>query len=343
MEREKSLPPNQRLAAQGKWPLVGEKAARPLTGGEPWRISVEGLVATPQTWTLEEVKEMPRVERVVDIHCVTRWSKLGARFSGVPLKLLLDKCSSLPSARYLSFVARSTRSHSTSLPLEDALSLDALVALEYEGEPLEEEHGGPVRVIVPGRYFYKSVKWLERIEVLAEDRLGYWEKEAGYHNEADPWLEQRYIAPSVDRRTLFEALASKDFRGKDFLSLDAKGLELAGLNAQAALLRNADFRGVNLERARFQSANLSNAHFEGARLRSASFAGADVEGADFRRADLRGADFTGASMFGTTFCDEPDASSPALIDHTTTIDEESISKLLPPQQAFVRAALRPKS
>jgi DMSO/TMAO reductase YedYZ molybdopterin-dependent catalytic subunit len=338
-EREKTLPPNQRLAAPGRWPTVGEKQPKPLPHGEPWRVSVGGLVASPRTWTLDEIRAMQRVELVVDIHCVTRWSKPGAHFSGVPLGRLLDECRPLPEARFLSFVARSQRNHSTSLPLEYALRSGALVALEYEGEPLEEEHGGPVRLVVPGRYFYKSLKWLERVEVVAEDRLGYWEKEAGYHNEADPWREQRYIASSVDRKTLGEALSTKDFSGKDFLSLDATGLELAGLNAERALLRNADFRGVNLERARFDHANLSNAHFEGARLCRASFVGADVEGADFRRADLRGADFTGASMFGTTFCDEPDFSSPAIIDNTTIMDEESVSKLLPRQQAHVRRAL----
>jgi DMSO/TMAO reductase YedYZ molybdopterin-dependent catalytic subunit len=337
--REGELPPNQRLAAPGRWPVVGEKRPQPLPGGEPWRVSVVGLVAAPRTWTLDEIEAMPQVEQIVDIHCVTRWSKPGARFSGVPLARLLGACRPLPAARFLSFVARSERNHSTSLPLEDALRLGALVALRFDGAPLEEEHGGPVRMVVPGRYFYKSVKWLERVELLAEDRPGYWEREAGYHNGADPWLEQRYIAPGADRVALGEAVSARDFSGKDFLSIDATGLDLAGLNAEGALLRNADFRGVNLEGARFDRANLSNAHFEGAVLRRATFVGADLEGADFRGADLRGADLTDASTFGTTFCDEPDFSSPALIDRTTTFGEGAIGKLLPPQQEFVRRAL----
>ena len=310
-----------------------------MASGEPWRVSVAGLVAAPATWTLDEIAGMPQSEQTIDIHCVTRWSKPGASFSGVPLARLLELCRTLPEARYLSFVARSERGHSTSLPLADALSLGALVALRFEGAPLEQEHGGPVRVIVPGRYFYKSVKWLERIDVLARDRLGYWEREAGYHNGADPWLEQRYIAPNVDRVTLSEALSQRDFSGKDFLSIDASGLDLAGLKAEGALLRNANFRGANLEGANFERANLSNAYFEGASLRGASFVGADIEGADFRASDLRGANFTAASTFGTTYCDEPDCASPALLDRTTIIDEEAIGRLLPPQQEFVRRAL----
>lgn len=341
MSEKKSLPPNQQLVAAGKWPVMGEK----LPGGsvEAWSVSVGGLVEAPTTWTLEEIVAMPRVEQVVDIHCVTRWSKPGARFSGVPLAQLLEECRPLPDARFLSFVARSEHGHSTSLPLDETLRLNALVALEYEGKPLEETHGGPVRMVVPEKYFYKSVKWLERIEVLKEDRLGRWEKEAGYHNKADPWLEQRYIVPDIDKKTLREALAKRDFTDKDFHSLDATGLDLAELNARGALLRATNFRGVNLERACFDSANLSNAHLEGSNLRSATFLNADVEGANFCGADLRGADFTGASLFGSTFCPEsgggPISAGAARIDSTTRIDREGLESLTPAQQTFVRLAL----
>eukprot|EP00959_Pyramimonas_sp_CCMP1952_P333424 6981712-Pyramimonas_sp.AAC.1 len=132
----------------------------------------------------------PRQDYVVDIHCVTRWSKIGARFSGIPLHDLLEEAGVTEDACYVSFVARSERNHSTSLPLRTLIDLQAIVAFEYEGEPLEEVHGGPVRVVVPGKYFYKSVKWLERIDVLTFDKLGYWEGDAGYHNNADPWTEE---------------------------------------------------------------------------------------------------------------------------------------------------------
>jgi DMSO/TMAO reductase YedYZ molybdopterin-dependent catalytic subunit len=342
MSEKQSLPPQQQLAAQGKWPIVGEKS--PRRSDAPWLVSVGGLVAAPKTWTLDEIAAMPRVERLIDIHCVTRWSKPCAQFGGVPLSRLLDQCQPSQEARFISFMARSEQNHSTSLALEDALRLDALVALEYEGEPLEAIHGGPIRIVVPGKYFYKSVKWLEHIELLAEDRLGYWEKEAGYHNEADPWREQRYIAPNLDKKTLKEALAKRDFAGKNFQSLDARGLDLAGLNARGALLRAANFQRINLERACFDEANLSNASLEGSDLRRATFLNADVEGANFRGADLRGADFTGASIFGATFCEEEggggaESFGPSRLDPTTRIDEAAIDALTPLQQSFVRRSL----
>lgn len=318
------LPPNQHFAAPGKWPLVGEKA--PRRSDAPWTVSVDGLVRSPRAWSIDALRAMRQVERVADIHCVTRWSKPGARFGGVELRTLIESCEPLPGARFLSFVARSERNHSTSLPLADALSLGALVALTYEGAPLEEAHGGPARIVTPGRYFYKSLKWLERIDVLAEDRLGFWEAEAGYHNEADPWKEQRYIVRDIEPKALRAALESRDFRGRDFLGLDARGRDLAGLNAAGALLRNADFRDSNLADARFDSANISNARLDGADLRGASFRGADVEGADFSGADLRGTDLAGASLFGATFTD-------ARVDAATRVRPSALEALTPEQRA----------
>ena len=339
--RETVLPPNQQLVSPLKWPVMGEKS--PTKSTAPWFVSVGGLVATPTRWSLDEINLMPRIEQIIDIHCVTRWSKLDARFSGIPLAVLLEQCSPLPQASFISFIARSEAGHSTSLPLHEALRLRALVALEYEGEPIDDMHGGPIRIVVPGKYFYKSLKWLERLELLEEDRLGRWEKEAGYHNIADPWLEQRYIVPNLDRRILHEALARRDFTGKDFHSLDATGLDLAGLKARGALLRATNFRHVNLESACFDNANLSNAHLEGSNLRNATFLEADVEGANFSGADLRGANFTGASLFGSTFVPEDVEGSRAFdrtrIDQTTLIDEVGIEALTPTQQAFVRREL----
>jgi DMSO/TMAO reductase YedYZ molybdopterin-dependent catalytic subunit len=337
---EPALPPHQQLAAPGKWPVVGERA--PARRSDPWRVAIGGLVALPRSWTLEQLRALPAVERVLDIHCVTRWTKLAVPFGGVPLRLLLEECRPLPEARFVSFVARSERNHSTSLPLADALGLDTLIALTAEGRPLEEGHGGPVRTVVPGRYFFKSVKWLERIDLLAEDRLGYWEAEAGYHNVADPWKEQRYLAANLDRREVRELLARRDFSGRDLRGIEAGGLDLTGLAARAALLRDAHFERAVLCRACFDGANLSNAHLEGADLRGATFAGGDVEGADFRGADLRGADFTGASLFGASFCPEPgddEGWGPARLDRTTRADAAALDTLLPRQQTFVREAL----
>ncbi len=333
------LPPNQQLAAPSKWPVVGEKASR--SDNAPWTLSVTGLVATPQMWTLQELLAMPQESHTIDIHCVTRWSKPAMTFTGISLRRILDLVQPLPEARFLSFVARSERGHSTSLPLKDALELGTIIAFTAEGKPLETEHGAPIRTVVPGRYFYKSLKWLETIELLAEDRLGYWESEAGYHNVADPWREDRYIAPTLDRLALQKALAARDFRGQDFRSIAAARFELPGLNAADTLLRDADFRHAVLVRACFDRANLSNAHLENADLREASLRDADLEGANLRGADLRGADLTGASLFGATFCPEPDdmeSFAPACIDHTTRLLPEALDKLTPYQQAFVQKA-----
>ena len=334
------LPPGQQLAAPGKWPLVGERLPGP---GGAWRLTVCGEVERPLEFDLAALRAMPLVRQSIDIHCVTRWSKLGMEFAGVLLDALLQRAGPRPAAQYVSFVARSPRSHSTSLPLADACRLETLVALEADGRPLEEVHGGPLRVVVPGRYFYKSLKWVERIELLAADRLGYWESEAGYHNEADPWLEQRFLAASLTRQQMAEAIASRDFSGRELRGIDARGRDMAGLVARDALLRNADFRDCRLQQAVFDGANLSNAHFEGADLRRASFAAADVEGANFAGADLRGANFAGASLVGASFGGgaSQDASSQlaAKIDRSTHFDLPSLDQLVPAEAAFVAAAI----
>jgi len=332
------LPPGQQLVAPGKWPLVGER--EPRADDSPWRVTICGAVGRPRTYSLADLRAMPQVERVIDIHCVTRWSKLGVRFSGVPLSELLRSANVETEARFVSFVARSQRGHSTSLPLADALALDTLVALDWAGRPLPAEHGGPVRTVVPGRYFYKSLKWLERIELLVEDRLGFWEATAGYHNVADPGLEQRYIAPSLTKHQVQRLIAARDFSGQDLRSIQAAGHDLADLMARGALLRDADFRRGDLRRACFDGANLSNAHFESADLREASFVGADLEGANFIAADLRGADLTGASVFGATFVTEQDGravpETGARLDEGTALDAGQLEALTPIQQEFIR-------
>ncbi len=339
----KPLPPGQQLAAPGRWPQVGERT--PRDDAAPWTVSIGGLVAKSLSFSLAELHALPQVQQSIDIHCVTRWSKMGVAFSGVPLQALLAVAAPHASARFVSFVARSSRAHSTSLVLSEAIELGALVALSGDGAPLPLEHGGPVRVVVPGRYFYKSIKWLERVELLADDRLGYWEAETGYHNVADPWREERFIAAGISRHELQKLLASRDWSGREVLGVDARGLDLAGLVARGALLRNAHFEGAQLPTAIFDGANLSNAHFAGADLRGASFRDADAEGSDFSGADLRGADFRGAALLGTTFFD-PDSlggdvmSLTARVDQTTKFDATAVAELAPPQADYLRAALR---
>ena len=328
------LPPGQQLVAPGKWPTVGERTAADWQ--TPWRIEAAGLVDNARSWSIDELRGMPQTLASVDIHCVTRWSKLGVTFRGILLSDLLAELSPTDEARFVSFVAHSTRDHSTSLPLADALELKTLIALEADGHPLPPERGGPLRVVVPGRYFYKSLKWLARLDLLAEDRLGYWEAQAGYHNRADPWREQRYVASDISKQQAANLIGSRDFSGQDLRGIDAAGRALAGLDARGALLRDADFCGALLRDARFNGANLSNARLREADLRGAVFADADVEGADFTGADLRGADLRVASLLGATFCGASEKGEEAILDATTLLNSASFADLAPAQAEFVR-------
>ena len=308
-----------------------------------------GAIENERAWSLEELRELPQVSRSTDLHCVTRWSRLGVEFTGVPLSVLFDVCRPTTPARFVSFVAHSERRHSTSLPLSVARDADVFVALEADGQPLSSEHGGPVRIVTPGRYFYKSLKWLARIELLTEDRLGYWEANAGYHNSADPWKEERFLAADLDLHTVRELMASRDFAGRDLRGVVATGMDLRGLNACGAKLRDAHFEGADLCDSCFDGVNLSGAHMERADLRRATFcadtkgAAADLEGADFRGADLRGTKFLGASLFGATFGligPDDQTSSAAVIDGTTHIDRAALTSLesTPKQLVFFKDA-----
>lgn len=338
------LPPNQVLAAKGKWPLVGER--QPRVDDSTWHIQVKGQVESPRNWSLSEFKDSFQIQdHVVDIHCVTRWSMLDATFSGIRLLDVLEFVRPKADANYVSFVARSERNHSTSLSLQDVHDLDPLIAFKHNEQPLASEHGGPVRMIVPGRYFYKSIKWLETIHLLSEDQLGYWEGESGYHNHADPWKEERYIASGLKRSEVQRLLRSKDLSSQTLLSLEAPHIQLPDLIAPQALLRNANFKQAHLPRANFQEANLSNAHFQNADLTDANFRNADVEGANFCGAILSGCDFRGASLFGATFCPEPgDAPEikPAVLSETTQIPEESWEALSDSQRVFLGSSLENK-
>ena len=336
------LPPNQQLAKGDRWPVVGETS--PRIDDAPWCIRIDGEVLAAREYKLDELACAVQVKRIVDVHCVTRWSKLRMEFTGIPLSDLIHDSSGAPiwnqNATHLSFVARSERGHSTSLPLAEVIQLEPLIALCAEGSPLETEHGGPVRMVVPGKYFYKSVKWLERIEFLNGDRLGYWESEAGYHNGADPWKEERYIAATIGKQQASRMIQERDFRGRDLLSLQASRLNLEFLNAAGALLRNADFRHSKLREANFTGANLSNAHLEFADLRGANFQGADLEGANFCGADLRGADLRQTSLFGASFSDvgrDGEVSRPSVVDTATRFDVQGQDLLTPAQRSLLEA------
>lgn len=335
---EPRLPPGQQLVAADKWPIIGERQPAPQSG--EWRLAVAGEVAGKREWSLAELQQFPVTERTLDLHCVTRWSKYDVTFRGVRLRDLLAACEVHDTARFVSFVAHSSREHSTSLPLAEALALDTLIAWEANGEPLAASHGGPLRNIVPRKYFYKSVKWLKRMDLLAEDRLGYWEAETGYHNGADPWLEERYMAPQLDRRMAARLIASRDFSGQDLRSIDARQRDLRGLNAAEALLRDAHFERCDLRDANFRRANLSNAHFGDANLQGADFTEGDLEGANLAGADLRGANLSDCSLIGASFCEpssEGGVQRPARFDAATQWNGVNLDVLTEFQREFIEA------
>ena len=159
----------------------------PRIGLHDWRFEVTGGVDEPRSWSWKEFLALPAEEVSVDIHCVTKWSKLDTRWKGVPVATLLEGVRT--SAPYV--MVHSYGGYTTNLPLADLAAGKAWVAYEYDGEPLEPEHGGPARLVVPHLYFWKSAKWVRAIELRESDALGFWEG-YGYHAYGDPWREQRY-------------------------------------------------------------------------------------------------------------------------------------------------------
>ena len=178
-----------RTKAERKLVERGLDPARPKTDLSTWDFRVFGEVEEPLALSLEEVKQLPSREVTVDIHCVTRWSRFDARFRGVHWNELAKIVKPKPSARYV--IAHAEQGFTSNLPLEALEADEALIAYEADGEPLTPDHGWPLRLMVPSRYFWKSAKWLRGLELRASDQPGFWER-YGYHNEADYWKEQRY-------------------------------------------------------------------------------------------------------------------------------------------------------
>jgi DMSO/TMAO reductase YedYZ molybdopterin-dependent catalytic subunit len=181
------LPPGQYDTGSG-WPVLTAEAT-PRIRPEDWTITVDGLVDRPTTWTWDEVRELPRSTYTGDIHCVTTWSKFDISFTGVSVDVLLDAAGPQPDAAFA--LAHASTGYTTNLPLEDLAGDKAWIVWEVDGKPLPREHGGPVRLLVPHLYFWKSAKWVSRLELLADDQPGFWERN-GYHDRGDPWREQRY-------------------------------------------------------------------------------------------------------------------------------------------------------
>jgi DMSO/TMAO reductase YedYZ molybdopterin-dependent catalytic subunit len=186
-ERDPRLPPGQ-YDVGSDFPVLTAEVTPHLVP-EAWTMTVDGLVAHPRTWTWDELHALPPSEYSGDIHCVTTWSKLATSFGGVSVDVLLDAAGPLPAATHV--YATSTTGYTTNLPLEHLRGGKAWLAWSHEGAPLPADHGGPVRLLVPHLYFWKSAKWIRRLTLLDHDEPGFWEQN-GYHELGDPWLEQRY-------------------------------------------------------------------------------------------------------------------------------------------------------
>jgi DMSO/TMAO reductase YedYZ molybdopterin-dependent catalytic subunit len=186
-QRAERLPPGQYDTGRD-WPTLTAEVT-PHLDPEKWTMTVDGVVATPRTWTWREMHALPQSTYFGDIHCVTTWSKFDTTFAGVSVDTLLEQTGPLPEAAYV--MAHCSTGYTTNLPLADVTGGKAWVVWDYDGRPLPVEHGGPVRLLVPHLYFWKSAKWVTRLELMAADRPGFWEQN-GYHDRGDPWLEQRY-------------------------------------------------------------------------------------------------------------------------------------------------------
>ena len=179
-------PPGQYLT--NDFPVLSA-GPTPRTPLDRWNLRIEGLVGSPIEWSWSEFLALPARDWVVDISCVTKWTKLDMRWRGPSVDTLLEAVDLDPRAAFV--VAWSDGGYTTNLPLGDVVNGQAFVAYEYDGKPLAPEHGGPARLVVPGRYFWKSAKWVRGLRLQTDDEPGFWES-LGYNNRGDQWREQRY-------------------------------------------------------------------------------------------------------------------------------------------------------
>jgi DMSO/TMAO reductase YedYZ molybdopterin-dependent catalytic subunit len=180
------LPAGQYLTK--KWPILTYEPT-PRFDAEKYRFKVWGAVEEPFELTWAELQTLPRVQLTSDFHCVTTWSRFDNAWEGVAIREILQRAKPKPEAKFVT--AHSFTGYTTNMPLADLDDDDVLIAFTHDGQPLEPDHGGPVRLIVPKLYAYKSAKWLSGLEFMEKDRPGFWEIR-GYHNHADPWKEERY-------------------------------------------------------------------------------------------------------------------------------------------------------
>lgn len=191
--RPDRLPPGQIVTR--KWPVLHYSQV-PRVATSDWRFEITGLVEHPLTLTWEELDRFPRRDTLCDIHCVTKWSRYDNRFGGIPVRAILEAVRPRPEATHA--LIHAAPDYTTNLPLTDLDREENLLATHHSGEPLAAEHGGPIRLLVPHLYLWKSAKWVTGFEFLPEDQPGFWEQN-GYHMRGDPWVEERYGRPDPVR------------------------------------------------------------------------------------------------------------------------------------------------
>ena len=180
------VPPGQHVVRDFPVLSAGPTPHTPL---DRWTLTIEGLVRRPATWTWDDFLQLPAQPFVVDIHCVTKWSKLDTHWTGVSIDTLFERVEPDPAVLYVTVWCDG--GYTTNLPMADLQGGQAFIAYRYADEPLPPEHGGPARLVVPHLYFWKSAKWVRGLRLVDTDTPGFWES-LGYHNYGDPWKEQRY-------------------------------------------------------------------------------------------------------------------------------------------------------
>ncbi len=184
--REQRVPKGQ--VATKRWPVL-HVGPTPAVDLATWDLRLFGAVEAEKSWTWDEFRALPGVVVAADMHCVTHWSRLDNAWEGVPVREVMKHVAPKPEARFA--LIHSENGFTTNLPIDAFLGEDCLFAWAHDGRPLDPDHGWPLRLVVPRLYAWKSAKWVRGVEFLADDRPGFWEQN-GYHNQGDPWLEQRY-------------------------------------------------------------------------------------------------------------------------------------------------------
>ncbi|HEY8518078.1 MAG TPA: sulfite oxidase-like oxidoreductase [Candidatus Binatia bacterium] len=202
------VPPGQTLT--DKWPVLTYGPTPPFDPAT-WTFRCFGLVERETSWTWQEFLELPRVRMTSDIHCVTTWSRLDNEWEGVPLRAILDVVKPKPEAKYV--MQHAYGGYTTNTTLADLLDDDVVLALKHDGRDLEPDHGGPMRMVIPKLYFWKSAKWLRALEFLDVNPPGFWE-ENGYHMNGDPWREERYADQETHAMQRMRAEAARALRSR---------------------------------------------------------------------------------------------------------------------------------